>query len=116
MADSREYETVCVLSPNLQGDELKKVEDKIKKIFTTHKVKEINKKDWGNRKLAYHIKTHKTGHYVQYVYQAPSAVVFDLEKNLGYEEAVLRYLTVKYDKHTKKDVDVEPYGFEVSDY
>jgi len=114
MSEVREYETVCVISPELQGDSLEKLEDKIKKIFTSHKVKEITKKDWGSRKLAYPIKRHKSGHYVQYIYKAPTDLIVELEKNLGYEESVLRYLTVKYIKRTRKDVMVEPTGFQIS--
>lgn len=116
MSELQEYETICILSPDLQGDPLKKIEDKIKKIFTTHKIKEVTKKDWGNRKLAYLIKAYKTGQYIQYIYSASRDLVTDLEKNLGYEESVLRFLTVKYDKHTRKGIALEPTGFELSDY
>lgn len=116
MSEHREYETICVFAPDLQDEALKKVDDKIKKIFTSHKVKEVTKKDWGNRKLAYPIKNYKTANFVQYIFKAPTDLVAELEKNLGYEESVLRYLTIKYTKHTKQGVLVEPSGFEVSDY
>lgn len=112
----KEYETICVLQPDVQGDKLKSLEDKIKKIFTQHKVKEVSKKDWGLRKLAYPVKNYKTGHYLQWVYQAPSELIEDLEKNLGYEESVLRFLTIKFTKHSFKNALVEPDGFHVSEY
>lgn len=111
-----EYETICVYTPDLQGDKLEALDQKIQKIFTQHKVGEVTKKDWGNRKLAYPIKNYKTGHYFQLLYQAPVGLVTDLEKNLGYEESVLRFLTIKQTKHTPKDVQVEPSGFELSDF
>jgi len=116
MSEATEYETVCVFTPELQGDKLKTLDDKIKKIFTHHKVKDVAKKDWGNRKLAYPIKNYKTGHYVQFIYQAPRALITELEKNLGYEESVLRFLTIKYDKNTKKGVQVEPDGYDFSEF
>lgn len=115
MSTLREYETVCVLAPDLQGDALKQVEDKIKKIFTNHKVTEVVRKDWGSRKLAYPINKYKTAHYLQFLYTAPGALVTELEKNLGYEESVLRYLTVKLEKFTPRNVMVEPSGFELTD-
>ena len=111
----KEYETVCVFAPDLAGDALKQVEDKIKKIFSNHKVEEVTRKDWGSRKLAYPINKYKTAHYVQFIYKAPAQLVNELEKNLGYEESVLRYLTVKLDKKTPRNVAVEPAGFELTD-
>lgn len=116
MSELTEYETICVLVPELQGEQLTKLDEKIKKVFTSHKVKEVTKKDLGQRKLAYSIKRNKTGHYFQYIYKAPSDLVKDLEKNLGYEESVLRYITIKYDKYNKKDILMEPAGFEISSF
>ncbi len=111
MSQTRKYETICVFQPDLQGEQLKAVEDKITKILNANKAEEITKKDWGNRKLAYQIKKFKTGHYVEYIYTAPVTVINDLEKNLGYEETVLRYLTIKQTKRTPENVQVEPSGF-----
>lgn len=116
MSEPREYETICLFAPDATGETKKKVEEKIQKIFTSHKVKEVTRKEWGNRKLAYPIKRYKTAHYVQYIYQAPGHVIADLERNLSYEESVLRYLTVRHTKHIRKDVVLEPGGFEASDY
>ena len=111
-----EYETICVLEPNVASDTLKKIEDKIQKIFTSHKIKEVAKNDWGNRKLAYPINNHRTGMYVQYIYQGPGELISELEKNLGYEESVLRFLTVKFTKHNLKGVQVEPDGYNVREF
>ena len=106
------YETVMLIASDIQADGIAKLEEKIKKIFTAHKVSEINRKDWGLRKLAYLLKKFKSAHYIEYNYNAPTGLVAELEKNLGYEESVLRYLTVKHTKHTSKNVQVEPDGYE----
>lgn len=112
MSRLNEYETICILVPEAQGDALKTVEDRIKKIFTAHKVKEVSKKDWGLRKLAYPVKKYRHARYFQFNYQAPPTLVADLEKNLGYEEPVLKFLTMRLEKHTPRNVVVEPAGFE----
>ena len=116
MSALTEYETICVFAPELQGDKLETLEKKIQKIFTQHKVDEVTKNDWGNRKLAYPIKNYKTGRYVQMIYKAPNGLIPDLERNLGYEESVLRFLTIKFGKTLKPGVQVEPTGFDVSEY
>ncbi|MBF0105971.1 MAG: 30S ribosomal protein S6 [Deltaproteobacteria bacterium] len=115
MSNYYEYETICVFTPDFQAESQKKTEDKINSIFANHKVTEITKKDWGNRKLAYPIKKFTTGHYIQYIHKSPGALVNDLEKNLGYDESVLRYLTVRFNKYSRKGVEVEPSGFEVNE-
>lgn len=116
MNANSEYETICVFTPDAKGAQMDAVEQKIQKIFAQHKAGEYTKNDWGNRKLAYPIKKYKTAHYVQYVYTAPGTMIPELERNLGYEESVLRYLTVKYGKRAPKGILVEPSGFEPLDY
>ncbi len=112
---TKNYETICVYAPDLNADQINKIDDKIKKIFSGHQVGEVTRKDWGNRKLAYQIVKYKTAHYVQYLYEAPGTVVTELERNLGYEEGVLRYITVKQTKYTPANVQVEPSGFDIED-
>lgn len=115
MTLAREYETILVFQPEVKGEALKTIEDKMQKILSKHKAGEVTKKDWGNRTLAYPINNYKTAHYIQYVYTAETNAISELEKNLGYEEAVLRYLTVKIEKESDKQVMVEPNGFGVRD-
>lgn len=103
----KEYETVCVVLPEIQGEKLDALNDKIKKIFSDHKVEKIERQDWGNRKLAYPIRNYRTAHYFVLNYTAPAPLVTDLERNLGYDEAVLRFLTMKMDKKTPRNVIVE---------
>lgn len=115
MSQVKQYETVCVLTPDLQGDSRTQLEEKIQRIFSTHKAQAVTRNDWGIRKLAYPIKNFKTGQYCQYLYQGTGELIHDLERNLGYEVSVLRFLTVRHDKHTPKDIVVEPTGFEAYD-
>lgn len=98
-----EYETICVLEPDVQGDRLTRFEDKIKKILSQFKIEKVSKQDWGLRKLAYPIRKFKTGHYFRFVYEGPGAVISELERNLGYEETVLRALTITIDKKNRSD-------------
>lgn len=103
----QEYETVCVVRPEIQGDKFNALNDKIKKIFSDHKVEKVERQDWGNRKLAYPIKNYRTAQYFVMNYTALAALVNDLERNLGYDEAVLRFLTIKTDKKTPRNILVE---------
>lgn len=110
-----EYETVCVLQPDVSAEKRKNFDEKIKRIFASHSVTEMAVKEWGNRKLAFMIKKYKTGLYLQYIFSAPPKLIDEFEKNLCYEECVLRFLTTKFTKHSSKNVLVEPDGFSVSE-
>lgn len=92
------YETVCVIRPEIQGAALKKITDKIEKILKDNKASEVRQNDWGLRKLAYPISRLKTAHYLQYVYEGGGDLVSSLEKQLNYEDLILRYLTVRVAK------------------
>lgn len=92
------YETVCVIRPEIQGVALKKITDKIEKVLKDNKASEVKQNDWGIRKLAYPISRLKTAHYLQYVYEGAGELVSSLEKQLNYEDLILRYLTVRVAK------------------
>jgi small subunit ribosomal protein S6 len=98
-----EYETICVLEPDVQGEKLTRFEDKIKKILSQFKIEKVAKQDWGLRKLAYPIRKFNTGHYFRFVFEGPGAVISELERNIGYEEFVLRTLTITIDKKNRSD-------------
>lgn len=106
-----QYETVCVVKPDLQGDRLTKVTDKVKKVLSDHKVETLNKQDWGIRKLAYTIHNHKTAHYLYFTYDGEGMVVNEIERQLSYDDAVLRYLTMKVDKHSRTDIKPDTFQF-----
>ena len=56
-----------------------------------------------SRNLAFRIKKNRKGHYVLLNIDAPAAAVHELERNMGLNEDVIRYLTVKV-----KELEEEP--------
>lgn len=116
----REYETIYILKPDLPKDEVKKVEDKVDRVFKENNSTLVLKKDWGKRKLAYRIQKHPYGQYFYYNYHDEGQCVAPLEHILKIDENVIRFLTVKlsddidHAKQIKKITDVEAGGF-VSD-
>lgn len=54
---------------------------------------------WGLRNLTYRINKNRKGHYVHMNIAASAAAIDELERNLRINEDVLRYLTVRVDKH-----------------
>lgn len=101
-----EYETVCILKPDLPAANLSRIREKIQKILTDNKAEVLTEKDWGKRKLAYPIAKGHYGHYLYTNYLGSGQFIPELERTLKYEESVIRYLTVKMsEKATKESVE-----------
>jgi small subunit ribosomal protein S6 len=54
---------------------------------------------WGIRSLTYRINKNRKGHYLHMNIDATSAVIDELERTQRLNEDVLRYLTLKVEKH-----------------
>ena len=59
----RNYEIMFIVRPTLSEDDTKKVIENFGKILTDNDAKIIDKKDMGQRELAYEIKKFKSGYY-----------------------------------------------------
>lgn len=93
------YETVLVLSPDLdeagRNTEIKKVEE----IIANHKGSVSARDDWGSRELAYKIQKKSHGYYLTLTFEAEAGVVQDIDRALAINDNFLRHLCVKKDKH-----------------
>jgi small subunit ribosomal protein S6 len=94
------YESVFILTPVLSDDQAKEAAKKIKKKLSDLKAKVIHEEHWGLKKLAYPIQKKSTGFYHLFQFTSErSDIVTQWETQLKRDERVLRYLTVKLDKH-----------------
>ncbi len=59
----------------------------------------VHEEHWGMRKLAYPIQKKSTGFYHLIEFKAEGDVIANVETELKRDERVLRFLTVKLDKH-----------------
>lgn len=96
---SNHYETVFILTPVLSEDQAKEAVSKFRKILKDLDAKITHEESWGLRKLQYPIQKKSTGFYFLMEYVASGNAVAELELALKRDERVLRFLTVKLDKH-----------------
>lgn len=60
---------------------------------------EVKKREyWGLRTLSYRIKKNRKGHYVFFNLDAPPAAVAEMERTMGINEDVLRFMTIRVDE------------------
>jgi small subunit ribosomal protein S6 len=98
----KHYETMLVLKPTLTDEEKDAIIENVKKVITDFGGEVAAVDNIGIRELAYPIQKFERGHYYIVYYKAPAPAVVELERQLRYNEDVLRFMSVKYE--TKKDI------------
>ncbi|MCB0397326.1 MAG: 30S ribosomal protein S6 [Flavobacteriales bacterium] len=93
------YETVFIMTPVLSEEQLKETVSKYKSLLKKEGADLIHESKWGLRKLAYPIQKKSTGFYHLLEFAAPGDAIDSVEVELKRDERVLRFLTVKLDKH-----------------
>ncbi|NPA11296.1 MAG: 30S ribosomal protein S6 [Epsilonproteobacteria bacterium] len=97
----RHYETLVIVKPTLTDEEKDKIVENIKNVISQNgEVVAVD--NIGVRDLAYPIQKFERGHYYIFYYKAKPEVVLELERQMRYNEDVLRFMSVKYE--TKKDI------------
>ena len=93
------YETVFILTPVLSDEQMKETVAKFKKLLTDNGAEILNEEAWGLKKMAYAIQKKSTGFYCLLEFKAEPSVIDRLETGYRRDERVIRYMTVKLDKH-----------------
>ena len=93
------YETVFILNPVLSDTQVKETVKKFEDYLTSKGGDVIYKEDWGLKKLAYTIQKKKTGFYHLFEYKIDGQEIAPFELEFRRDDSVMRYLTVKLDKH-----------------
>ena len=88
----RKYELICVIQPDLDEAAFNSLVEKVKG-WISESGGTIDKVDvWGRRKLAYIIKKQREGQYVLLNMTMNPAATSDLERNLRYQEPIIRHM------------------------
>lgn len=93
------YESTIIATPLLTEEQAKEVVEKYQGFLKETGAEVISHENWGLRKLAYPIQKKSTGFYHLFEFDAPPELIDKLETEYRRDERVLRYLTVKLDKH-----------------
>ncbi|NJN75588.1 MAG: 30S ribosomal protein S6 [Synechococcaceae cyanobacterium RL_1_2] len=102
----RNYEMMYILRPDLIDQEVKQIIDKYEDFIKEYGAEEIQITTLGKKRLAYPIKKHQTGIYIQMNYKALGGQVAPLERAMRISEEVLRYLTLCLDEEEIVEVDM----------
>ena len=92
------YETLYVLKPTLTDEETAANIAKIEAILVREGAEILATNNMGMRKLAYPVEKNERGVYTIVYFKAEGTVINELERNLKFNEEVIKYLTVRYTK------------------
>ena len=88
------------MNPVLSDEQMRETVQKFTQLLKESKAKIIAEENWGLKKMAYSIQKKKTGFYFLIEFATDSIALCDmLELAYKREERVMRWLTVKLDKH-----------------
>lgn len=93
------YETVFIMTPVLSEEQTKEAVAKYRDYLKEKGAKIIFEDNWGLRKLAYPIQKKSTGFYHLIEFEAEGSVILPLEVEFKRDERILRFLTMKMEKH-----------------
>ena len=89
------YETIYIVKPDLNEDNLLKLIENYQGILVERGAKNIVTQNRGRRHLKYPISKFKDGIYVQMNYEANGETVALVEKSMKLNESIMRFLTTR---------------------
>jgi len=96
------YETLFIAKPTLTEEEVQSEVKRVQDIIVQEGGDLVATDVMGMRKLAYPIEKQERGFSIVVYYKALSDLIGELERQLRYNENILRFMTVKYAK--KKEI------------
>jgi len=104
----RRYETIFIALADLSSEEMDGIIERYRNLITSLGGIVVRVENWGKRKLAYWIKKRIHGHYVLMNFVADDKILAEFERNMKFDETVLRAQSVKLnDKVDMKDIEQE---------
>ncbi|BAY22198.1 ribosomal protein S6 [Calothrix sp. NIES-2100] len=100
------YETMYILRPDLGDEQVEQAINKYQNLLKEHGAEDLQIQNRGKRRLAYEIKKHRDGIYIQFNYTGPGTAIAPVERAMRLSEEVIRYLTIKQEVHAEKAAKV----------
>lgn len=104
----RRYETAVIFDIDWEEEDRNAFVERLENIITDFSGEVFDKEDWGVRKLAYKIFKKNSGCYLFLRYSGKAGVVEEIERVMGLNEKVLRYLTTRFVKDIKGKYPIPP--------
>ncbi|ALE03979.1 30S ribosomal protein S6 [Bartonella ancashensis] len=95
------YEHVFLAQQDIAPQKVSALVETYTNVIETHGGKVVRIENWGLRSLAYRVRKNRKAYYVLLNIDAPSAAIAEVERQMRINEEILRYMTVRVEKHEK---------------
>ncbi|HYD70380.1 30S ribosomal protein S6 [Azospirillum sp.] len=92
------YECVLIARQDISAAQAEALGEQFSQIIRDNGGSVAKTEYWGLKTLTYKIKKNRKGHYLFLNLDAPAAAVLEAERNMGINEDVLRFMTVRVEK------------------
>lgn len=92
------YEHIFLSRQELTQQQVEQMTEQYKSALATHGGKVVRVEQWGLRPLAYRIKKNRKAYYTLMHIDADSGAVAEMERQMGINEDVLRFLTLRMEE------------------
>ena len=93
------YEHVFLTRQDVSGQRVDELVDQYKGVIEAGGGAVGKREYWGLKSLAFRIRKNRKAHYSLMNIDAPPAAVAEMERQMGINEDVLRFLTIRVEKH-----------------
>src|SRR5947209_3654301 len=93
------YEHVYLARQDISTQQLDALTDQFKSVITSNGGSVAKSEYWGVKSLAYRIKKNRKAHFSLLNIDAPPAAITEVERQMGINEDVLRFMTIRVDEH-----------------
>lgn len=101
------YESIIIIRPTLNQDEINKLLNKYKEQFESLSNKPVAVEDLGKKKLAYEVQGNSEGNYATFNFYANSQDFIDIERNYRLDDNILKFINVRQDPEYEEDYEEE---------
>ena len=108
------YEHTIIVRQDISPTQMNQIIDKYTNLIEKNGGKLIQTQKWGLLNLSYIIKKNRKGNYIHFKIEGSGELIRELEKNEKMDKSLLKYLSVKVQKHDlktnyfeKKDKQIE---------
>ena len=92
------YESVFIARQDISGAQVEALTEQFSQIIIDQGGTVSKKEYWGLKNLTYRIKKNRKGHYTLLNIDASSPALLEMERNMGLNEDVLRYMSVRVEE------------------
>lgn len=92
------YESVLIARQDLGQSQVNNIVSDLSNVIANNGGEVVRVDNWGLKNLAYRVKKNRKGYYVVLNIAAPAAAVAEYERQMRFNEDIIRYMTIKVDE------------------